>query len=120
MKIILASDAYRGLASGVWVGDKQLYKILDKRGHKLFFFDTLDTRHMRDITHTVGYIGLPSQKKFAKFYEAVQPDAVHIVSEAFVGLSVRNFCVNHGIPFTTAFHTNLDMILSRMLKIPQS
>lgn len=120
MKILIASDAYRGYPSGVWTGDQQLYKILDQRGHQLFFFDTLDAKHIRDFTHTVGFMGLPSKKRFAKHFEVIKPDAVHIVSEGMVGLSCRNFCVHNNIPFTTAYHTHLDIIINGITKIPKS
>lgn len=36
---------------------------------------------------------------------AFAPDVVHIVTEGPIGWSVRRWCLQHDIPFTTAFHT---------------
>lgn len=33
------------------------------------------------------------------------PDLVHIATEGPIGWAARNWCLAHGVPFTTAFHT---------------
>jgi glycosyltransferase involved in cell wall biosynthesis len=40
-----------------------------------------------------------------KALNAFKPDIVHIVSEGPIGWSARGWCIDHDVPFTTAFHT---------------
>jgi glycosyltransferase involved in cell wall biosynthesis len=40
-----------------------------------------------------------------KALHAYKPDIVHIVSEGPIGWSARGWCIDHDVPFTSAFHT---------------
>jgi glycosyltransferase involved in cell wall biosynthesis len=43
---------------------------------------------------------------------------VHIATEGPVGLSVREFCVARGIPYTTSYHTNFPDYLQKYIFLP--
>jgi glycosyltransferase involved in cell wall biosynthesis len=48
------------------------------------------------------------------------PDAVHIATEGPLGIAARRFCLNHGYPFTTAYHTQFPDYLARRTGLPAS
>lgn len=118
LKILVATDAHRELPSGVRTFNEKVGSVIGNQGHEMVIFDTLDANHMVDPTGTAYYIALPSKRKFGKFYDEVQPDAVHIATEGPVGYSARAFCVQNQIPFTAAHHTNMEYIFKQIMGMP--
>ena len=59
-------------------------------------------------------------RKIARELDAFEPDCVHIATEGTVGLSVRRYCLRRGIPFTTAYHTQLPEYVRARFPIPVS
>lgn len=85
---------------------------IEAKGHKVYFFDGKAV-----ITSQPGILGgLQFVTKglfsdsFAKYFREVQPDSVHIQSEFGVGVAARNFCLKEGIPFSTGYHTHMDIL----------
>lgn len=118
LKILVATDAHRDLPSGVRTFNEKVGKLAEDQGHEMVLFDTFDANYMPDPTGTAYYVALPSKRKFGKFYEEVQPDAVHIATEGLVGYSARAYCVQNKIPFTAAHHTNMEFMFKQTLGIP--
>jgi glycosyltransferase involved in cell wall biosynthesis len=54
----------------------------------------------------------------AKQLDAFQPDVIHVATEGPLGWAARKYCVKHGFPFTTAFHTRFPEVLKAALRIP--
>jgi glycosyltransferase involved in cell wall biosynthesis len=48
------------------------------------------------------------------------PCGIHIATEGPLGYAARRFCVKHGLPFTTAFHTRFPEYVEARFKIPIS
>lgn len=48
------------------------------------------------------------------------PNAVHIATEGPLGIAARRFCLGHGYPFTTAYHTQFPEYLARRTWLPAS
>jgi glycosyltransferase involved in cell wall biosynthesis len=49
-----------------------------------------------------------------------RPDSIHIATEGPIGLSVRRYCRQRKLPFTTSFHTRFPEYISARLPIPES
>jgi glycosyltransferase involved in cell wall biosynthesis len=49
---------------------------------------------------------------------AFEPDCVHVATEGTIGLAVRRYCVWRGIPFTTAYHTQLPEYVRARFPVP--
>ncbi len=54
----------------------------------------------------------------ARMLDGFSPDAVHIATEGPLGLAARRYCKNHGVPFTTAYHTQFPEYLARRTRLP--
>jgi glycosyltransferase involved in cell wall biosynthesis len=50
--------------------------------------------------------------------EAAAPDAVHIATEGPLGIAARAWCLKHGFPFTTAYHTQFPDYVSKRTGLP--
>jgi len=122
MKILLVTFANRN-SSDMGVGRyyNKVADILENEGHELIFFNHPNQLKVDTITlsHTLipMFSGILSNR-FGKIYESTKPDAVHIQSEVGLGVSARHYCVKHGIPFSSAYHTNWDIGMKYWAKIP--
>jgi glycosyltransferase involved in cell wall biosynthesis len=48
------------------------------------------------------------------------PDAIHIATEATLGMTARHYCLKYGIPFTTSFHTRFPDYLYTHMRVPKA
>ena len=53
----------------------------------------------------------------ARIREAL-PAAVHLATEGPLGLCARAWCLRHGVPFTTSYHTQFPLYLRRYFGVP--
>jgi len=44
--------------------------------------------------------------------------AIHIATEGPLGIAARRYCIRHGLPFTTAYHTRFPQYLEAMFGVP--
>jgi glycosyltransferase involved in cell wall biosynthesis len=65
-------------------------------------------------------VALPRRAKIAEAIEASRPDAIHIATEGPIGLVTRRYCIKHGLPFTTSFHTRFPDYVSARAPVPES
>ena len=57
-------------------------------------------------------------RKVARRLAALRPDAVHIATEGPLGWAARAWCLKHGMPFTTSFHTRFPDYVAMRTKLP--
>jgi glycosyltransferase involved in cell wall biosynthesis len=50
--------------------------------------------------------------------EAIKADAVHLATEGPLGIMARRWCLNHKVPFSTAYHTQFPEYLRARLPVP--
>jgi glycosyltransferase involved in cell wall biosynthesis len=60
----------------------------------------------------------PGRRHLDAVFEELDPDAIHIATEASLGLAVRLYCAARGLRFTTSYHTRSPEYLERMLCLP--
>jgi len=105
MRIALATDAWHPQVNGVVRTLGATVVELDRRGHEV----ELITPERFMTVPMPGYnsIRLAMAPRFSvrKMLDAFQPDIVHIATEGPIGWSARGWCMAHGAPFTSAFHT---------------
>jgi glycosyltransferase involved in cell wall biosynthesis len=65
-------------------------------------------------------VALPYRAKIARLIAEARPDSIHIATEGPIGLLVRRYCRQQGLPFTTSFHTRFPEYISARLPIPES
>ncbi len=99
----------------------QIADILEREGHELIFFNhpTPLIIEKTTLSHTLIPIfsGIIS-KRFGQLFESIKPDAVHIQSEVGLGISARHYCLKHGIPYSSAYHTNWDIGMQHWAHVP--
>jgi glycosyltransferase involved in cell wall biosynthesis len=78
-------------------------------------FRTIAMPSYRDLR-----VALPRRAKIAQAIEASRPDAIHIATEGPIGLVTRRYCIKHGLPFTTSFHTRFPDYVSARAPVPES
>ena len=105
MKIAIATDAWFPQVNGVVRTLAATVAELDRRGHEV---ELITPDRFRTIPLPgYGSIDLALAPRFTarRLLHAFAPDIVHIPTEGPIGWSARGWCLKHGVPFTTAFHT---------------
>lgn len=49
---------------------------------------------------------------------AARADHIHLATEGPLGFAARRYCMHHGIPFTTSFHTKLPEYIAARVPVP--
>ena len=55
-----------------------------------------------------------------KILKEINPTHIHIATEGWLGLRVRQYCDKHGIRYNTAYHTKFPEGLAKLFGIPES
>lgn len=105
MRIAIASDAWVPQVNGVVRTLTMTVQQLMQRGFEVELivpdqFLTLPLPGYREIR-----LALAPRAGVRRAMRAFMPDVVHIVTEGPIGWSVRRWCIDNHVPFTTAFHT---------------
>jgi glycosyltransferase involved in cell wall biosynthesis len=120
MKILVATDAWHPQVNGVVRTLTMMAEAARALGAEFDFltpesFRTIAMPSYRDLR-----VALPGRAKVAQAIEASQPDAIHIATEGPIGLVTRRYCIKHGLPFTTSFHTRFPDYVSARAPVPES
>ena len=120
MKILLATDAWHPQVNGVVRTLTTLAETASALGAEIDFltpksFRTFPMPSYRDLR-----VALPRPAKIAQFIAEQRPDSIHIATEGPIGLLVRRYCIKHGLPFTTSFHTRFPEYISARAPVPES
>jgi glycosyltransferase involved in cell wall biosynthesis len=63
----------------------------------------------------LNYVNAPvSDASIEQFIQAMNPQAIHLVTEGKIGFTARKILNRKGIPYTTAYHSNIPEILQSM------
>jgi len=105
MRIAIATDAWFPQVNGVVRTLAATVAELDRRGYEV----ELITPQNFATLPMPGYasIRLAMAPRFTarRMLGRFKPDIVHIATEGPIGWSARGWCKSHGVPFTSAFHT---------------
>ena len=120
MRILVATDAWHPQVNGVVRTLAMTAEAAKGLGAEFSFltpesFRTFALPSYRDLR-----LALPYQAKIARLIAEARPDSIHIATEGPIGLLVRRYCRNNGLPFTTSFHTRFPEYISARLPIPES
>ncbi|ABK46144.1 glycosyl transferase, group 1 [Magnetococcus marinus MC-1] len=118
MRILIVSDAWYPQRNGVIRVLESLIEALEKRGHVLGMitpnrFTTIPCPSYSEIPLALfPYRGVKRQ------IQAFAPQALHIATEGPLGSAARRWCLNHKVPFTTAYHTKFPEYIHERTKLP--
>ncbi|MGF1593898.1 MAG: glycosyltransferase family 4 protein [Kiloniellaceae bacterium] len=120
MKILLASDAWAPQVNGVVRTLERVRAELEARGHVFEAICPAQFRNLPCPSYPEIPLAILPGIGLAERIESAAPDAIHIATEGPIGLAVRNYCVKHGLTFTTSYHTRFPEYLSARVPVPVS
>lgn len=106
LRILIVTDAWAPQVNGVVRSYQNICWHLQAMGHIVEVvspqdFSTLPMPGYREIL-----LALFPYRRLAQRFAAFAPDIIHIAVEGPLGWAARRYCLRHGLPFSTSFHTN--------------
>ncbi|MBK1841082.1 glycosyltransferase family 1 protein [Azospirillum sp. YIM B02556] len=118
MNILIVSDAWHPQVNGVVRTIGTVRNELEEMGHSVEVigpdrFRTLPMPSYPEIRLAVG-----AKRRLWAMIEGMRPDCIHIATEGPLGFAARSYCLKHGKPFTTAYHTRFPEYVRDRAPIP--
>ncbi len=118
MKIVLATDAWHPQVNGVVRSLSMTVERLRRRGHEVTVIEPSKFWTVPCPTYSEIRLAVSGTWRIAGMLDELDPDAIHIATEAPVGLAARAWCLKRGRRFTTSFHTRFPDYVSVRSRIP--
>lgn len=118
MRIAVATDAWHPQVNGVVRSLSMTVDQLRSRGHDVKVIDPSGFFTVPCPTYSEIRLAIGSSMRVARILDEFDPDAIHIATEAPVGLAARGWCLKRNRAFTTSFHTRFPDYLSVRSGIP--
>lgn len=112
-RIAIITDAWAPQMNGVVRTLSMTCDLLHKRGHDVMIIAPNQFHSLPCPTYPEIRLALPRPGQVARQLAEFAPDALHIATEGPLGLAARRHCVRHGVPFTTAYHTQFPDYVAR-------
>jgi glycosyltransferase involved in cell wall biosynthesis len=117
MRIVIVTDTWEPEVNGVVRTIRSTREELANLGHEVTLVEPSQFRHVRcpfypDVRLSYGI------RSEAIAAVLSPPCAVHITTEGPIGHAFSAFCVRHGIPFTTCYHTNFPEYMKKYAHLP--
>ncbi|MFZ5789715.1 MAG: glycosyltransferase family 4 protein [Pseudomonadota bacterium] len=118
MRILIATDAWQPQINGVVRTLGRVAGELRAQGHAVEVIGPDRFRTLPCPTYPEIRLALFPGRRIGREIEAFKPDAIHISTEGPVGRAARAWCLKHGRPFTTAYHTKFPEYVRARLAVP--
>jgi len=118
MKIAIVTDAWEPQVNGVVRTLTAVTTRLRKLGHELLVISPDQYASIPCPSYPEIRLALTTRYGVGSRLSDFAPDAVHIATEGPLGIAARRFCLDHGYPFTTAYHTQFPDYLARRTGLP--
>ena len=118
MKVALVSDAWSPQVNGVVRTLTTTVAELRRQEHEVETITPDGFTTMPCPSYPEIRLALVAGRKVARRLEQFAPDAVHIATEGPLGWAARKWCIAHGFPFTTSFHTRFPDYLAVRTRLP--
>jgi 1,2-diacylglycerol 3-alpha-glucosyltransferase/glucuronosyltransferase len=118
LKITLATDAWHPQINGVVRSLSTTVEHLRRRGHEVTVIEPSLFWTVPCPTYPEIRLAVKSGRRVAQMLDELKPDAIHVATEAPIGLAARGWCLKRGRPFTTSFHTRFPDYVSVRSGIP--
>jgi len=120
LRVLIVTDAWKPQVNGVVTTLELLGQELAALGHEVRYATPQGRFSVPLPTYPEIRLAIFPRKGLEKIIREFAPDAVHIATEGTMGLSARAICIEHGIEFTTAFHTRYpEYVHARFPFIPE-
>ena len=118
MRVLIATDAWRPQVNGVVTTLSRTAETLGSMGHQIEVVHPGDFRSFPCPTYPEIRLAIAPGPRVCRMIEEFEPDAVHIETEAPLGMAARRHCIASGYPFTTAYHTQFPEFVHARCRLP--
>jgi hypothetical protein len=120
MRILIATDAWLPQVNGVVTTLRNTVRELEALGHCVQLVTPDGFRTVPCPTYPEIRLAVAPGPRVVRMIDEFEPDAVHIETEAPIGLAARRHCLDMGQPFTTAYHTQFPEFIHARCRLPLS
>ncbi len=120
MRILIVTDAWSPQVNGVVTTVRNTVRELEALGHVVGLITPEGFTTLPCPTYPEIRLALAAGARVARMIEAFEPDAVHLETEAPLGIAARRHCLANGRPFTTAYHTQFPEYVHARCRLPVS
>jgi glycosyltransferase involved in cell wall biosynthesis len=121
LKILIVTDAWAPQVNGVVRTLEMLIRELTRLGHVVKAITPEGRFSVPLPTYPEIRLTLFQHHALENDIAAFAPDVVHIATEGTLGLAARRICMDHGVTFSTAFHTRFsDYVHARFAFVPEA
>ncbi|SMF69338.1 Glycosyltransferase involved in cell wall bisynthesis [Azospirillum oryzae] len=118
MNILIVSDAWHPQVNGVVRTIGTVRDELEAMGHSVEVIGPDRFRTLPMPTYPEIRLALGAKRRLWAMIEGMRPDCIHIATEGPLGFAARSYCLKHGKPFTTAYHTRFPEYVRDRAPIP--
>ncbi len=118
MRIAIVTDAWKPQVNGVAVTYENLGRQLELLGHELRYIAPEEFRTMPCPSYPSIRLAIFPRLRIAKKLREFAPQAIHVATEGPLGHAARSYCLSHGLPFTTSFHTQFPEYIRLRAPVP--
>jgi 3-deoxy-D-manno-octulosonic-acid transferase len=119
MKLLIISDAWHPQVNGVVRTLEATVAELRRMGHEVEVVGPEKTlTSFPAPTYPEIRLEFFAHSRLKKILDQFQPDYIHIATEGPLGIAMRDLCLRHRRPFSTAYHTCFPEYLERRVPFP--
>jgi 1,2-diacylglycerol 3-alpha-glucosyltransferase/glucuronosyltransferase len=118
MRILIITDAWSPQVNGVVTTVRNTVRELETMGHEVGMITPEGFRTMPCPTYPEIRLALAPGPRVSRMIDEFEPDAIHIETEAPLGIAARRHCLAAGYPFTTAYHTQFPEFIHARCRLP--
>ena len=119
-RIAIVSDAWHPQVNGVVRTLETTCAQLRALGHRVEIVSPDLFASLPCPTYPEIRLALSPPGAVAQRIDRFAPDAIHIATEGPLGLAARRHCLQTGLPFTTAYHTQFPAYVAQRTHLPES
>jgi len=118
LRILIATDAWLPQVNGVVTTLVNTVRELEALGHCVQLVTPEGFRTLPCPTYPEIRLAVAPGPRVVRMIDEFEPDAVHIETEAPIGLAARRHCLDTERPFTTAYHTQFPEFIHARCRLP--
>lgn len=118
MRILIITDAWAPQVNGVVTTVLNTVKQLELMRHDVGLITPDSFRTIPCPTYPEIRLAIAPGPRVSRMIEEFEPDAIHIETEAPLGIAARRHCIASGYPFTTAYHTQFPEFIHVRCRLP--
>ncbi|WP_066797277.1 glycosyltransferase family 4 protein [Sphingomonas soli] len=118
MRIAIVTDAWHPQVNGVVRTIESVRKVLEAQGQVVKVISPDLFHSLPCPTYPEIRLALTRVATVGQMLEEFDPEAIHLATEGPLCIAARRWCMRHGVPFTTAYHTQFPDYVSARTRLP--